>query len=149
MTKRTESRELLMKMMFEMELQGDFSEENKAIFEREMFGVETEIDREYFDKVFEAYIIHNNEIDELIESYSKGWKLERIGKIDLTVMRLSIAEFKYLKDPDIPTAASVSEAVRLAKLYSGPVAGKFVNGILGSISRIPEEPQDAPKEAES
>ena len=128
-----------MKMLYQMEIQGDFSEEAKLAFESEYLPEGS--DEEYFEAAFAAYIDHNNEIDDLIEKYSKGWRIERLAKVDLSVLRLCIAEFMYLKEPAIPQAVSINEAVRIVKIYSGEDSGKFVNGILGRISR--EENTDA------
>ena len=132
-TSRPSSREALMKMLFQMEIQGDFSEEAKQNFSEEFLG--EDLDRKYFDAVFDAYINNNNEIDELIESYSKGWKLERLAKVDLTVLRVCIAETLYLKEDPVPMSAAINEAVRIAKIYGGKDSQRFVNGILGRISK--------------
>ena len=128
-----------MKMLFQMEIQGDFSEEARNSFSEEFLG--KELDRNYFDGVFNAYINHNNEIDDLIEKYSKGWKLERLAKVDLSILRVCIAEMMYYEDP-VPVAAAINEAVRIAKIYGGPDSRKFVNGLLGRISK---ELEDADK----
>ena len=133
MSKRSRTREALMKMLFQMEIQGDFSEEAKQNFSEEFLG--EDLDRKYFDAVFDAYINNNNEIDELIESYSKGWKLERLAKVDLTVLRVCIAETLYLKEDPVPMSAAINEAVRIAKIYGGKDSQRFVNGILGRISK--------------
>ena len=132
-TSRPSSREALMKMLFQMEIQGDFSEEARRGFSEEFLG--EELDRKYFDAVFEAYIEHNNEIDDLIEKYSRGWKLERLAKVDLSVLRLCITEMLYLEDDSVPLSAAINEAVRIAKIYGSDDSGKFVNGILGRISK--------------
>ena len=75
---RRASREALLKMLFQMEVQGDFSEKARKNFSEEFLG--EKLDREYFDSVFDAYITHNDEIDDLIEKYSRGWKVERLAK---------------------------------------------------------------------
>lgn len=122
-----------MKMLFQMEIQGDFSEEAKQNFSAEFLG--EDLDRKYFDAVFDAYINNNNEIDDLIESFSRGWKLERLAKVDLTVLRVCIAEMLYLKEDPVPMSAAINEAVRIAKIYGGKDSQRFVNGILGRISK--------------
>ena len=128
-----------MKMLYQMEIQGDFSDEAEEAFISE--HLEEGSDEEYFRAAFAAYICHNNEIDDLIEKNSKGWRIERLAKVDLSVLRLCIAEIIYLKEPAVPQAAAINEAVRIVKIYSGEDSGKFVNGILGRISR--EENADA------
>lgn len=138
-TSRPSSREALMKMLFQMEIQGDFSEEARNGFSEEFLG--DQLDRKYFDGVFNAYINHNNEIDDIIEKYSKGWKLERLAKVDLSILRVCIAEMLYYEEP-VPVSVSINEAVRIAKIYGGDDSRKFVNGILGRISK---ERSDADK----
>ena len=130
-TSRPSSREALMKMLFQMEIQGDFSEEARNGFSEEFLG--DQLDRKYFDGVFNAYINHNNEIDDIIEKYSKGWKLERLAKVDLSILRVCVAEMMYYEEP-VPVSVSINEAVRIAKIYGGDDSRKFVNGILGKVS---------------
>lgn len=167
--KRSVTRELLMKMLFQMESQGDFTDASRDAFLSEFAAGEITrelnedllqkydrdadekpepykqqeiaeniadyIDTDYFYAAFYAYIMHNNDIDDLIDLYSKGWSVDRIAKVDLAVMRLCIAEMLFLTEPKIPVSASISEAVRIAKIYGGEDSGKFVNGILGRITR--------------
>ena len=138
--KRSKTRDALMKMLFQMEVQGDFSEEAMNSFKDNQ--LEEGSDEAYFDAAFSAYINNNNDIDDLIEEYSRGWKIDRLAKVDLSVMRLCLAEIIYLKDEGIPASASISEAVKLAKLYGGEDSGKFVNGILGRIWREKCSPKE-------
>ena len=69
------------------------------------------------------------DIDGQIEANSKGWKLDRIAKAELAILRLAVFEAKY--DDTIPVGVAVNEAVELAKAYGGDNAPAFVNGILG------------------
>lgn len=130
--RRSEARELLMQMIFQMEAQNDFSE--KA-FE---FFVENNMDRssqiEYFRKVYHTVAAHRKEIDEQINTVASGWKTTRMARVDLAVLRLCVAEILFMNEPDIPQAASINEAVELAKRFGGEDSGKFVNGILGKLS---------------
>ena len=71
------------------------------------------------------------DIDGQIEANSKGWKLDRIAKAELAILRLAVFEAKY--DDTIPVGVAVNEAVELAKAYGGDNAPAFVNGILGKI----------------
>ena len=138
--KRRKTREALMQMLYQMEVQGDFSEEAKKSF-MERF-LEDDSDDKYFEAAFNAYINNNNEIDDLIESYSKGWKLDRLAKVDLSVLRLAVAEMLYLKDGSIPPAVSINEAVELAKSFGTDGSASFVNGILGRIIRSKAKEED-------
>ena len=133
---RTEAREYLIQIVFQMETQEDFSEEALDRY----FELQIEDDdikqKKYIKAVCEAIRNNKDEIDATIEKYSKGWKLNRIAKVDLSAMRVSLAESYYLPEEDrIPTGASINEAVKLAKKFGSENSGKFVNGILGEISR--------------
>ena len=70
-------------------------------------------------------------IDEELEKVTKGWKLNRIGKVELTILRLACYEIKY--DREVPTAVAINEAVELAKKYGGEESASFVNGILAKL----------------
>jgi N utilization substance protein B len=75
-----------------------------------------------------------SQVDEIVEKLSRGWKLERIAKVDLSILRLAIFEVLIgLKDEQITDAIIINEAVVLAKKFSGKDSGKFVNGILATL----------------
>ena len=67
-------------------------------------------------------------IDARLNTAISGWKLNRIGKVDITILRLAAYEMKY--DDTIPVKVSVNEAVELAKKYGGDSSPSFVNGVL-------------------
>ncbi|MCR5517262.1 MAG: transcription antitermination factor NusB [Lachnospiraceae bacterium] len=73
---------------------------------------------------------HLEEIDKRIEGYLDGWKLNRVGKVELAALRLAIAENAYL---GLDKNIVIDEAVRLMKIYGGDNASKFVNGVLGQM----------------
>lgn len=73
------------------------------------------------------------EIDEVIEANSQDWTLARLPKVSLAVLRLAVAEIKYIDD--VPNGVAVNEAVELAKKYGTNEDASFINGILGSISK--------------
>ena len=82
---------------------------------------------------YNSIIEIRGKIDELISSTAKGWKIERMSKVDLSILRLSIYELIF--DEDIPEKVAINEAVELAKEYGGEDSASFINGILGEISR--------------
>ena len=74
------------------------------------------------------------EIDKIISDHlSAKWKLNRISKVSLSILRPAVYEMKYVED--IPSNVSINEAVELSKKFSGEEEYKFVNGILGAVSR--------------
>ena len=86
-----------------------------------------------FLQLFEGVKEHQEKIDILINEHSKAWSKDRISKIAMTILRLSI--FEILFREDIPSGVSINEAVELAKKYGSSEEPGFINGILGTISR--------------
>lgn len=78
-----------------------------------------------------------SEMDPVIEKCSKGWKLNRIGNADITILRLAIYEMKY--DDKVPVKVAINEAVELAKLYGMDNSPGFINGILANVAKQHEE----------
>jgi len=133
---RTEIREILMQMVFQMELQSDFSDKAKALFVDNLMEGKDTNQMDYFNNVFEALLNNKNEIDSLIEEFSNGWKINRLSKVDLSVLRICLAESLYVsEDKRTPMPAAINEAVKITKKFGSEDSGKFVNGILGQISR--------------
>ncbi len=116
------------------------------LFEKS-FSNETELS-EIYDLAIENEIVSDSEfiktlafkawenlesIDAVIEKYAKGWKLSRISKVALAVLRMAICEMLYFDD--IPVGVSINEAVELCKKYAAKDDASFVNGLLGSVSK--------------
>lgn len=80
------------------------------------------------------------ELDRIIESKLKKWKINRISKVALAVLRLAVSELQYEKD--VPVKVIINEAVELAKNFSGEEDASFVNGVLGAIARSTDAPQE-------
>lgn len=129
--RRSEARTLFMQLLYQMEVQNDYSQNIKERFTREK--MEGSDQQNYFDELYQAIVAHQEEIDQRLAKSSTNWKLSRIAKVDLAVLRLSAAEILYLDQ--IPDSASINEAVDLAKKFGGEDSGKFVNGILGNLAR--------------
>lgn len=124
------TRESAMKLLYQFQLRDDDIEEQISLFLDETEGLEN-LDKEFFLDVIHGVINNKEEIDGLIQTHSKGWKLERMPKVDLAIMRLAVYELKYRKD--IPMNVSINEAVELAKKYGGEQSKNFINGVLGKI----------------
>lgn len=129
--RRTQARELLMQMLFQMEVQNDYSDSIKKRVSEE--NLEESNQKDYFEEMYGLITLHLPEIDQQIVEYSNNWKINRLAKVDLAILRLSIAELLYRMD--IPDSVSINEAVDLAKKFGGDDSGKFVNGVLGKIVR--------------
>ena len=88
---------------------------------------------EYIRRLVRGVKEHGAELDGYIEKYAKGWRFSRIPMVAAAIMRVAMYEVLYM--PDIPDAAAINEAVEIAKKYATPETVKFINGILGSVSR--------------
>ena len=96
------------------------------------FSIEA-VDIEYLNKTLLDAIDNLDIIDKKITDNAKGWKINRIAKVDLAILRVALAEIIY--NPLIPESVSINEAVEISKKYSIDDSHKFINGILGSIYR--------------
>jgi N utilization substance protein B len=107
---------------------GEFSVQRDNYLEQKTL---TDKEREEILSKLEKLIGILPDIDKKIEEYSKGWKLDRIAKAELAILRLAV--FEALYDDSIPVGVAVNEAVELAKKYGDDNGPAFVNGILGKI----------------
>lgn len=128
---RKNTRESLMKLFYQMDINDEFTLEvlNKYL-ENENFNSN---DIEYFKDAFDKITENLNLIDENIEKHSSGWAINRISKVDLSLLRIAIYEILYRND--IPLQVSINEALEISKKYSSEESYKFVNGLLGSLVR--------------
>jgi N utilization substance protein B len=91
----------------------------------------TEDDHSYITSIFDTIREHRETIDTAIETEAVGWKLGRLPKVDLAILRLGVCEILYRED--IPGAVTINECVDLAKHYSTENSGTFINGVLSTI----------------
>ena len=84
----------------------------------------------YIDRVVDGVKEQLEEIDQVINRLAEGWSAERLPKVDLAILRLGMYELGWCED--IPTGATINECVELAKEYSVPQSGAYINGILSS-----------------
>ena len=96
-------------------------------------------DRAYITRVLDGVVNHLDELDSEIEAASRDWRVERMPKVDLTILRL--ATWEILHEEDVPGSVAINEAVELANRYSEPSSGRFINGVLGTILRKKEAAQ--------
>ncbi len=130
MTRRV-LREHIAQMLFGVEFheKDDIEEQAQGYIE----GLEkcTDKDAEYMLTKLKKIVDVVDDIDKVIEEASVGWQLNRMNKLDLTVLRLAVYEIQY--DEDIPDKVAINEAVELAKKFGGESSPSFVNGILAKI----------------
>lgn len=88
---------------------------------------------DYIKTVFDGVFEKVEEIDSVISENAVGWKIERISKTSLAILRLAIFEIKFMDD--IPVSVSINEAVELCKKYATKEDASFVNGILATVAK--------------
>lgn len=131
---RIKAREGLVSLMFQETFNNDYSEESLELFlENSDYD---EIDSEFIKSSYYGIVDNLNEIDEKINSNLKKWDINRLFKIDLSILR--VAFFELLYDKNIPKEIVINEAVEIAKKFSSQDSAKFINGVLGSFVRSDE-----------
>ena len=128
---RREIREQVFKMLFRVEFynQEEMSEQI-ALCEDDACSWK-EKDKTYIFEKVEKISEKLEEIDAKINEVSEGWKTGRMGKVDLTLIRLAVYEMLY--EEDVPAKVAINEAVELAKQYGTDNSPSFVNGVLAKL----------------
>jgi N utilization substance protein B len=129
---RREEREHIFKLLFLIEFYKEDELEQQESMYFENLSDAKEKDRAYIRKKYENIRENLGQIDEQITEVAKGWRTERMGKVELTLLRLAVYEIKY--DDDIPTGVAINEAVELAKIFGGEGSSAFVNGVLAKLA---------------
>lgn len=122
---RARSREVAMEVMYQMEIHKNYDMDAMKML---LSHYAEKLDDEYINRVIESWVANKDAVESLIVEHLKGWKLERLAKIDLAILRLGITEMVYVDD--VPNKVCINEAVNLAKKYVDEKSGKFVNGVL-------------------
>ncbi len=130
---RRELRELIFKLLFRVEFnqKEELAQQEVFFFEDE----ENQAEEEYSDQVkgkFRRIVERLDEIDAMLNEKAKGLSTNRMGKVDLTILRLAVFEIKY--DEEIPTGVAINEAVELAKKFGQDSSPAFINGVLAKFT---------------
>ena len=136
---RRKSRELAMKLLYQMSINKEEYEDVinnlKESIECDLKSEEDldlkEIDMEYIKRIIMGVQENMDTIDSDIEKYLVKWKLSRLSKIDLTIMRICAYEIMF--EIDIPNKVSINEGLELAKKYSEESSVAFINGVIDNI----------------
>jgi N utilization substance protein B len=122
-----------------------------AILERNLNEFAPGIDEpEFAWKIMKGIIDHLAEIDAIIVRAAPEWPLDKIAIIDRNILRIGLSELLYADHEEVPPKVAINEAIELAKNYGGPNAGRFINGVLGTIYRetFKKEEDEKPTEKE-
>lgn len=129
---RSEARSEAFKLIFQSGVNGDDME---FLFENLLENKPASIQNiDYIKAVVNGVLEKDEELRcDISENLSGGWKIERISKVSLALLKLAIYEIKYMED--IPVKVSINEAVNLDKKFDEPDNSAFINGVLGSFCR--------------
>ncbi|MDD6734265.1 MAG: transcription antitermination factor NusB [Lachnospiraceae bacterium] len=126
---RHSTREQIFKLLFQIE----FNELDEVPLLKELFfeldeQSLSEEDKNYISEKFNLIMEKRTEIDDMISKKSVGWTIDRMGKVEITLLRIAIYEILY--DDSVPSSVAINEAVELAKTYGPEESYKFINGLL-------------------
>lgn len=128
---RRQIREQIFQILFRIEFhrEEEFEEQMAMAMRKENA---TEEDIEYIRRKSVDIVGKLEQIDEMINGRTKGWKTGRMGKVDVTLLRLAVYEIEF--EEDIPTGVAINEAVELAKKYGTDESPAFINGVLSKFA---------------
>lgn len=129
---RSLAREIAMKMLYAASLGGEESM-SEVLEQSEQADTLSDSDKTFLENLTYGVRARQQEMDEIVAQYAQGWALNRLAKVDLTILRMAVYEMLYM--PEIPVGATVNEAVELAKRFGEEKSPGFINGILGSVAR--------------
>lgn len=130
---RSELREHIFKLLFQVEFNNEKDMQDHLQYYLETLETAKEQDKTYIRQKYNSVNSHTEEIDKLLNEAAKGWKTTRMGKVDLTILRLAVYEMKW--DEDVPEKVAINEAVELAKRFGEENSASFVNGVLGKLAK--------------
>lgn len=128
---RKQAREGTMQALYQMTLNKDFSEDALKLY-LDNFTFE-DSETKYIVAAIEKITENLESIDSFINENLQGWELDRLAKVDLSILRIAIYEILYRDD--IPMQVSINEAIEISKKYSTEDSFRFINGVLGGFVR--------------
>ena len=131
---RHELREQVFKLLFRVEFNvPEDMDEQVKLFMEDIDNHASEKENEEINKKYVAVKEHLSEIDDMINDKAENWSVERMGKVELTILRLALFEMKF--DDDVPVNVAINEAVELAKKFGQDGSPAFVNGVLAKFAQ--------------
>ena len=124
---RTEAREKIMVILYQIDF---YRKENIEYNLEDVFHENLEMDNKYVRDIVNGVLENQDKIDETITKYLDNWDLDRLGKTDRAILRLSTYEMMYY---DTPKVVVINEAIELAKKYSDDKVVKLINAVLDKV----------------
>lgn len=127
--KRSEMREQAFLLTFE----GLFSSGEDIDEVIELYSENVEDVSKYAKDIFTGVKANKHEFNEIINKYSKSWKVTRLPKVTVAILYVALYEMKNVED--VADSIAINEAVELAKKYASSADASYINGILGAVAR--------------
>lgn len=127
---RRKGRELALQALYQIEMTRDTSPAALDFFLDHFEGSAKA--KDFARRLVSGVVDHRQEIDRLIEQSAEHWKLSRMAKVDLTILRM--ATYELLFCPDIPLNVSMDEAIEIGKRYGSGDSATFINGVLDQVA---------------
>ena len=132
---RHEQREQVFMLLFQVEFHSpEDMPRQMSLYLEDNEAIPSQKDADYIEERCQLVREKIPEIDKLIDENTEGWDTTRMGKVELTVLRLAVYEMRY--DDDIPPRVAIDEAVEIAKKYGQDSSSAFVNAILAKILKL-------------
>lgn len=140
MASRHLSRSIVMQSLYEWDFYGKKEGSLQTVIERNIkdFGPGLE-DLTFVRELSDGVLKNIEALDKIIEKAAPEWPITQISLIDRNVLRIGLYELLYENKDEVPPKVAINEAIELAKTFSGPTSGKFINGVLGTVYKQLEE----------
>jgi N utilization substance protein B len=143
---RRSARDTAFRLFFEYSTVGEFNPATKDIM-RDCFDKGMNDNAwSYVSDILEKYQANIEQVDAIVEKNSTGWKISHMAKVELSILRLGATELMYMSE--IHESITMNECVELAKKYASTKSSRFVNGVLGAISKEIANPPAEPEAIE-
>jgi N utilization substance protein B len=130
-TTRRKGRELAIQALYQIEITGDASVGAVDFFLRHFEG--NARTKEFARRLVSGVVSQQTAIDQLIDRCTDNWKLGRLAKVDLIILRMATYEIAFC--PDIPSPVSLDEAIEIAKRFGNADSANFINGVLDQVAQ--------------
>jgi transcription antitermination protein NusB len=129
---RRKGRELALQALYQIAITGDASVDAVDLFLEHFEG--SAHAKEFARRLVSGVVSQAAELDRIIEQCTENWKLARLAKVDLEIIRIAAYELAFC--PDIPANVSLDEAVEIAKRFGSAESATFINGVLDHVARV-------------
>lgn len=127
---RRMARETSMQAYYQMEIRKEY--ETDVVRKYIDGATDNENDRKFICEMVDLFVANKEVIDDEIIKHLKGWSIDRLSMIDLSILRVGLAEMLYRDD--IPVKVSINEAIELGKTYGTDDSSSFISGLLGAVA---------------